>query len=119
MLSSEEKLVLKVLNDNCGKRNACIISPENVVAFVGREKLVNVENLGKILSDLEYEDYLDAVFCYRDETPFYCVRMHKKGKNYVLENKKQFRELRNRILIAVVCACVSFIVGRILILVFS
>lgn len=118
MLKRKYEQVLKVLNDNAYKGESCIISPSTIVAFVGNEKVVNDKNVEEILTFLCSSDYLDMVLSDKKGEKFYCITLLKKGKNYRQEKSQEIKNIRSRIVLAVVCALVSFIVGKILLAIF-
>jgi hypothetical protein len=118
MLKKKYESVLKVLNDNAYKGESLIISPSSIVAFCGNEKLVNDKNVEDVLKSLCSSDYIDMVLSDKKGETFYCITLLKKGKNYKQEKSQEIKNIKSRIILAVVCALVSFIVGKILIAIF-
>ena len=119
MLKKKEELVLKVLSDNSYKGEACLIGKEAIVEFCKNEKIVNLNNVEEIVKTLYVNDYIDVVLSNKKNERLYCVTILKKGKNYKHEKTKEINAIKNRILVAVICAFVSFIVGRILFAIFK
>ena len=119
MLKKSDESVLKVINDNAFKEESCLISKESIVAFVGNEKLVNSNNVEEILNRLYASDYIDLLLSSKKDEKFYCITLLKRGKNFKEEKKKEFNNIKNKILLAMLGALVSFIVGRILIAIFT
>ena len=72
----------------------------------------------KILVSLEEQNFLEAIKSTRQGEELYCVTLHLKGRHYVIENEKALRAFKFKILLAVLGACVSFIVGRLLFILF-
>ncbi len=118
MLKKKEEMVLKIIKDNAYKGESIIISPSSIVAFVGNEELVSEQNVEEILKTLSTNDYIDLLISDKKGQKFYCITLLKRGKNYEHEKKLEISAIRSRILLAVVCAIVSFLVGRILLAIF-
>ncbi len=119
MLNYSQRSVLKVINDHCIKRDSCLISPSNLIAFINQPKKVNKDNINSILQSLDSGDYVDVILTTQNGEPIYCITLKKKGKNYKQEYQNEISAIKNRIILAVLGACVSFIVGRILVLIFT
>ena len=118
MLNKGEEQILKVIIDNAYEGNTCLISKSALIAFIGNEKLVNENNVENIINGLYANDYIDFILSNQREERVYCITLLKKGKNYNEVKKREFIAIRNKILLAVLGAVVSFIVGRILLLLF-
>ena len=119
MLKKGEELVLKVILDNAYNNESCLISKESIVAFIGDEKIVSLDNVESVLSSLYSNDYIDLLLSSRKGEKLYCITLLKKGKNYAYEKKREIKMIKNKILLAIVGALVSFIVGRILVVLFN
>lgn len=119
MLSKKERIILKIINDNCTQRSSCLISKENLIAFAGNVKLVNENNIESVLFSLINGEYVEIVTSKKEEKILYCITLKYKGKNYKEVYKKSIDGLKNKIFIAILCACISFIVGKILVFLFK
>ncbi len=119
MLKKSEELVLKVIKDNAFSNDSTLISKESIVAFIGDEKAVNISNIESLLKTLYASDYIDMLLTSKHGEEIYLITLLKKGKNYDLEKKGEISKIKNKILLAIVGALVSFIVGRILIALFT
>ena len=82
MLNSTQRSVLKVINDHCIKRDSCLISPSNLIAFINQPKKVNPNNVDAVLQGLDSDDYIDVILTTQNNQPIYCITLKKKGKNY-------------------------------------
>ena len=118
MLNSTQKAVLKVVNDHCQNRDSCLILPSKIVAFVGSKK-ISENNVFEILKGLESAGYIDLILTTAKDGDMYCITITNKGRNYKEEYKKSLNAIKFRLLLALLSACVSFLVGRILVLLFS
>ncbi|MBO5926117.1 MAG: hypothetical protein J6Q38_00970 [Clostridia bacterium] len=119
MLKKSEELVLKVISDNAYKGESCLMSLSSVVEFIGNQKLVNEKNVFSIINDLYESEYIDLITTIKNDEKLYLFTLLKKGKNYKQEKVKEIRSVKNRIVLSIICACISFIVGRILIVIFK
>ncbi len=118
MLNFSQKAVLKVISDHCTNRDSCLLLPSKIVAFVGNKK-VNNDNVYDILKSLENGGYIDLILTTSKNEDMYCITITNKGRNYKEEYKKSVNAIKFRLLLALLSACVSFIVGRILVLLFT
>ena len=118
MLSRKEKLILKNLNDEYGSNSSCLISVDRLrYNLIGSKKIYATE-VEKILVALEDQNFLETIKSNRQGEELYCVTLHLKGKHYLVENEKELRAFKLKIWLAVLGACVSFIVGRLLFVLF-
>lgn len=118
MLKKLEEKVLKIINDNAFEGNTCLISKSSLVAFIN-EKLVDENTIDNLINSLSASDYIDYIVTSRKGEIFYCITLLKKGKNYKEVKKREVGAIKNRILLAIVGAVVSFVVGRILLILFK
>lgn len=118
MLNFSQKAVLKVINDHCQNRESCLISPSQIVAFVGSKKL-SLNNVYEVLKSLENGGYIDLILTTAKDGDIYCITLTNKGRSYKQEYQKNLSALKFRLLLALLSAIVSFIVGRILVLLFT
>ncbi len=119
MLKKHEEKVLKVISDNAFEGNTCLISKSALLAFIGNDKIINENTIDDIINSLYTSDYIDYILSMQKGETVYCITLLKKGKNYKEVKKKEVNVVKNKILLAVVGAIVSFIVGRILLLLFK
>ena len=96
-----------------------MLSKSSIIAFCANLKLINDSNLLNLLKSLENSDYIDIVYSIKNDTQLYCITLHPKGKNFKAESKMAIQNIKNRVLITILCACISYIVGRVLIAIFS
>ncbi len=119
MLKKSEELVLKVLKDNAFLGESLLISKESIVAFIGNQRLVNLANVDGILKKLYSADYIDLLPSSKRGEEIYLITLLKKGKTYAEEKRGEIGKIKSKIFLAVLGALISFIVGRILIAIFS
>ena len=119
MTNKRQREVLKIVLDNCVSGDTCLLSSDTIVAFSSSGKLVNKSNVKEIVKSLHLDGYIEVVYSSGKTKEFYCITLTNKGKNFKAEYKRELQNFKNRLLITVLCACVSFIVGKILIALFS
>ena len=119
MINKKQRAVLKVVLDNCLNGDTCLLSNDAIVAFCGINKIVNSSNVKEIVKGLHLDGYIEVVYSSREKEEIYCITLTNKGKNFKAEYKREIQNIKNRLLITILCACVSFVVGRILIALFS
>ena len=119
MTNKRQRAVLQVICDNCIKGESCLLSKSSIIAFCLAPKLINEENISQILKGLKDEDYIDIVYSSRNGEDIYCITLNPKGRNYLVEYKRELRNFKNRLFLAALCAVVSFLVGKLLIAIFK
>ena len=119
MTNKRQRSVLKVIQDNCLNGDTCLLSNEAIVALCMHKNLVNSSNLKDIVKSLDLDGYIEVVYSSKENEDIYCITLTNKGKNFKTEYKREIQNIRNRLLITILCACVSFVVGKILLALFS
>ena len=118
MLTLNEVKLLKIINDNADKQNVALISLASLLVFLNNKKL-NESDIKKSLIILMQSDYLEVTFINKNSQEYCLITLKNKGKNYKIEKVSVRRQLVSRIIFAFTGAIVSFIVGKILYLIFS
>ncbi len=116
MLTRNEYEVLMVISENSVNGNSCLLSLKEIEELLKNSSKINVQ---KVLDDLYEKEYVDIVYTERKGTPVYCITVLKKGKNFKREKRSVYSALRFKIILAVVSAVVSFLVGKFLIFLFK
>lgn len=119
MLSIKQKLILKTLNDNSNKNGGLLISKEVISSLVQPLRKITPEAVERILVSLSIGGYVEYVKTYRKTSEVYCVTITEKGKNYKVEERAQIQGFLNKLAVSVLCAVVSFVLGRILFVLFT
>lgn len=119
MINKRQRAVLKVIQDNCLNGDTCLLSKDTIVAFCASNKLVNNSTVKEIVKSLDVDGYIEVVYSSREYEEIYCITLTSKGKNFKAEYKREIQNIKYRLLITILCACVSFIVGKILLAIFS
>ncbi len=113
MLNGLENKVMVCLCKECKEKPSVLISPIDLIKIVG-DKNLNKAKLEKIVNDLSMDGYFDLVYSDRQGELIYCISILEKGKGYIRNSKIFKRDLIFRLMLTVVLAIVSFIVGLIL-----
>ncbi len=118
MLSSIELKLLKIVNDNVNKQGDTLIGLKSILVFLNNQK-VKESDVKKALVLLMQGDYLDVTFIEKNGEEFCLITIKNKGKNYKVEKESVTRQFIVKVIFAVSSAVVSFIVGKILYIIFS
>ena len=113
MLSKTENKIMVALCKECNEKNTILISPVDLITLSGVENL-NQSNLEKVMKDLCADGYFDLIYSDRRGETVYCVTIKEKGKGYTRGLKVMKRNLVFRLLLTVVFALISFMIGLIL-----
>ncbi len=119
MLNSQEKLVMDYIYSRCKNTGNCLVSLQEVLVGVTNKKKVTESKLKDILFSLQQDDYFDIIYSDRQGESVMVITLHSKGKAYPREKIQNSRQIKFRILLAFTGAVLSFIVGKILYLIFT
>lgn len=103
----------------CENKQSCLLSPDDILSMADVRGEVDSEQLDKILQSLEYDDYFDVVNSDRKGEKVYCITLHEKGKGYKRQKVVVKRNLSYKLVVTIVFAVISFVIGLILKAVFS
>lgn len=119
MLTYQEKLVMEYLFKKCAKSGNCLISLQEIILSLSHKKKFTEARLKDILFSLQQEDYFDIIYSDRQGESVMVITLHLKGKGYPREKIQNNRQIKYKILLAFLGAILSFIVGKILYLIFT
>ena len=114
MLSGYEKSVLNAILLKCGEKASCILSPLELLSLIPQKNRSGLSHLNDILKCLEYDEYIDVVLSDKRGQSVYCITLLKRGKGYKRERIQSKRYAIYRIILAAVCALITFVIGKIL-----
>lgn len=110
-----KKLLLNLLEQN--KSRDFLISQRKLLesnAFINSS-----ESLANSLNVLSSENYIDVICTDRHGEPYYLIQILPKGKSYLTQKKALKRDLILKLSIAFASAIVTFLLGKLLYLIFS
>ena len=113
MLSKIEKKVMQLLYDHSKNKDAILISATDLFLQLG-DKKISVSQIEKIIIDLNTDGYFDLVYSDRHGQVVYCISLTVKGKNFLRDQKLIKRNLIYKLVVTIVFAFISFIIGVIL-----
>jgi hypothetical protein len=119
MLNKQENEVMSVIYEMSQGKDSCLISPSEIISRLPEKGEYNDAKLNKILKSLELDDYFDVIHSDRKGDQIYCITLHTKGFAYKRTSIQLKRTLYFRIGLTIAFAILSFVVGRILIGLFS
>ena len=118
MLNRKEKAVMQFIYNQCLEKESCLISFTSLFNAVNQKKQISESELSKILTELEYDDYFDAIYSDKKGEKFIFITMHNKGKGFLRELKQIKRTLYFRIALSLGGAVLAFILTKILVKIF-
>ena len=109
----KKELSLLSLAYNSGADGKYLVSLANL-----NEKIA-VEDCKPILSSLKEKNCIDYLFTDRHGEPFVYVKVTENGKSQIMGKKQKRREMGIRIILACLSALITFVVGKLLYLLFN
>ena len=119
MLSIKQKNLLKIISDNTNASGSALLSAEIISALTSKPTKLRVDEIDDYINSLAFGGFIEVINTFKKEEPFYCITLTERGKNYSLVYKEDVKVIKTKLILAVVGAVVSFIIGRILYLLFS
>ena len=119
MLSNKERCVIDVIYDKCLNENSCLIDVAEISFYVSHKKKMSDKEIEQVVDSLEREDYFDVIKTDRKGIPVMCITLHGKGKGYKREKLQTKRSTEYKIIISVLCALLTSLVGRLILLLFA
>ena len=113
MLSRNEKFVLNSILEKCGEKSSCIVPAEDISSELFLKRSTK-EKVNEILKCLEYDGYIDVILSDRHGQSVLCITLLKRGKGYKRETVQSKRYTAYKVTMAILCALITFIVGRLL-----
>ena len=113
MLTKIENKVMKAVFNECGEKNATLISPADLLNIASIEGL-SYTKLDDVVNALFLDGYFDLVYSVRHGEKVYCITLTEKGKGFLRSNKVMKRNLLFRLGLSFTLAVFSFVIGLIL-----
>ena len=119
MLSKKQLQLLKIIKDNSADNGACLLSSPILSELLSSRLKISPTEVDKIIISLAVKGYIDVINTIKRNEPYYCISLTNRGKNYQAEYLEDVKEVRFKLTLAVIGAVLSFLVGRILFVIFS
>lgn len=114
MLSRKETAVMNVVYNLCKDKGVCIVSPEELLKMLPRQKGLTKQQLDGILSALSLDHYFDLLTSERKGEQTYVICLKAQGFAFKRCNLQQKRDVAFKFSWAIVSAVIAFIVGWLL-----
>ena len=113
MLTVKESAVLKVLLNECGDKNGCLLSIDRLQELLKNKKFTP-QSLDNILDCLQVDGYFEIIKCYKNGRLMYCVFPKLKAKCFAQEKRNFAIGVCIKIAVAVIGSVLAFAVSKIL-----
>ena len=118
MLNRQENEVMRAVYEMCDGKDSCLVSPLEIVSILPERKYTP-EKVEEILRSLELDDYFDLIESDRKGERMFVITLHANGLAYKRTSQQMKRSIAFKIALSVAGAVVTFVVGRILVGIFS
>jgi DNA-binding MarR family transcriptional regulator len=119
MLTKTEKAVMEFLYHKCREKNSCLTSFQEIILSLSHKIKITQAKLKEVMHSLEQDDYFDLILTERHGEEVIVVTLHLKGKAYPREVVQSGRQVKYKLILASIGAVLSFIIGKILYLIFT
>ena len=119
MLSKKEKMILKYILKQSGKRDTCLLLPLDIEHALEPKYSINQTETQALLDGLVQENYINLVNSDKNGELIYCISILPKGKSFYREEHNFKKSWVSAVVRTVLLAILSFVVGIILKLIFS
>lgn len=114
MLTLKEKYVMEYVYQKCQGKKSCLISPREIISFVGDKYVVHPEELEKIMTNLSYDNYIELFKSDKKGSPVFCVSLKLKGEGF----HRELSNNRRNLLVLLARTCILAIISGVVTLIF-
>ncbi len=107
------------LYHKCRNKNSCLTSFQEIILTLSHKIKLTQAKLKEVMHSLEQDDYFDMIFSDRHGEEVIVITLHLKGKAFPREVVQSGRQVKYKLLLASLGAVLSFVIGRILYLIFT
>lgn len=119
MLTKQENEIMNAVYRLCEGKGSCLVSPLEIMSMLPERKKYTAEKVDGILRSLELDDYFDIIQSDRKGERMYVITLHTNGVAYKRINQQVKRSIAFKVVLSVAGAIITFVVGRILVGIFS
>ena len=119
MLNKGERVVIEYVYSKCKQTGDCLISEQEILVEISHKIKLTSAKLKEILKVLSLEEYIDITYTDRRGEEVLVILLKPRGKAYPREKIQIKRQIKQKILLAIGGALLSFVVGKILLIIFS
>ncbi len=113
--NGKNKLLIYLLEQTNGSQ--LLISEKQILS--GNSYLSGKQELLNYLKLLSSENYFEIIYTDRHGEPFFCIQPLQKGKSYFSEKKALKRDLIYKFSVAIISGAITFLLGKLLYIIFS
>ncbi len=110
---------MEFLYRKCREKNGCLTSFQEIIISLSHKIKLTQTKLKEVMLSLEQDDYFDMIYSDRHGEQVLVITLHLKGKAFPRELVQSGRQLKYKLILASLGAVFSFIIGRILYLIFT
>ena len=119
MLTKSEKAVMGYIYQKCQNKKSCLTSFQEIILSLSHKLKLTESKVKEIVKSLEQDDYFDLIYTNKNGEQILVITLHPKGIAYPREVVQSSRQLKYKIILATFGAVLSFVIGKILYLVFT
>ena len=109
MLTFKEKYVMEYVYQRCKGKKSCLISPREIISHAADKYVIYPEELEKIVTNLNYDGYIELVKSDKKGVPVFCISLKLKGEGFHRElsnGKRNFLLLLGRTCLFAICGAI-------------
>jgi len=120
MLNRIENIIMKYLFTRCNGKRTVLIAPQEILDEISTNPKFEItkKQLENHLQNLVLDGYLDYSHSDNKGELFYVVALTTRGEAFKREHeervKRRWKEIGWRVLLAVICSVVAYVLGRLL-----
>lgn len=106
---------MKIIYDKAVNKNkAIIITEEEIMSQIPEKAKINLCDLRNILKQLVIDNYFEMIHSEKKGEPVLVITLSKNGEAFERELTQQKRNLRQKLVITVICAIITAVIGIII-----
>lgn len=115
MLNKKEKIVMRIIYDKtANKRKATIVTEDEIFDEIPERAKISRDQMNEILQKLALDDYFELIRSEKRGQPVLVITLAKNGEAFEREVEKDKRNLHQKLVITVICAIITAVVGVII-----
>lgn len=120
MLNKKTKALMKAVYQKAVEKDGtCLISQNDLLGAMSYSMQFKKSDLNLCLKALVSEGYIEMISTEKKGEDYYCITLQKPGYDFAYQLAKEKRQIKMKIIFTVCGALGSFVIGRILYMLFT
>ena len=113
-MGNVENTVMEAIYSLCDGKLSCLVSRDDILrssSKKNKKKNISAKKLEDTLALLQMDGFFDVIYSERKGERMYVITLHTKGLAFRRNKKKAKKRALFKVLVTVLCAVASFLIG--------